>query len=204
MSLSGSSDSRWRSWATTRFAIWSSIGVPEEDDPLVQEARVDVEGALAARRLLDHHRDQRAHPRCLHAHGFSSLPGVHIFMPLPPFSFSGVQSFSRAFASSTGIRLTPGDDLVERLPQAQVAAQLLEAAALAHGRDRLVGILAGGGRLARGSAPRPPRRRPRCSRSSATASSTSSRLTARSASALALGLRGPPASGRSPAGRSGR
>jgi hypothetical protein len=30
----------------------------EEDDPLVQQARVDVEGALAARGLLDHHRDQ--------------------------------------------------------------------------------------------------------------------------------------------------
>ena len=35
----------------------------EEDDPLVQQARVDVERALAARRLLDHHRDQRAHRR---------------------------------------------------------------------------------------------------------------------------------------------
>src|SRR5215211_8274059 len=33
----------------------------EEDDPLVEEARVDVEGALALHRLLDHHRDQQAH-----------------------------------------------------------------------------------------------------------------------------------------------
>jgi len=33
----------------------------EEDDPLVEEARVDVEGALAVYGLLDHHRDQRAH-----------------------------------------------------------------------------------------------------------------------------------------------
>jgi len=30
----------------------------EEDDPLVQQARVDVERALAARALLDDHRDE--------------------------------------------------------------------------------------------------------------------------------------------------
>src|SRR4051794_40043341 len=30
MSRSGSSDSRWRSWATTRFATWSSIGSPRK------------------------------------------------------------------------------------------------------------------------------------------------------------------------------
>jgi hypothetical protein len=35
----------------------------EEDDPLVEETRVDVEGALAVHGLLDHHRDQRAHGR---------------------------------------------------------------------------------------------------------------------------------------------
>jgi hypothetical protein len=35
----------------------------EEDDPLVEETRVDVEGALTVRGLLDHHRNQRAH-RC--------------------------------------------------------------------------------------------------------------------------------------------
>ena len=37
----------------------------EEDDPLVEQARVDVEGALAAARLLDDHRNQwhsRLHP----------------------------------------------------------------------------------------------------------------------------------------------
>ena len=33
----------------------------EEDDPLAQEAGVDVEGALAARGLLDDDGDQRAH-----------------------------------------------------------------------------------------------------------------------------------------------
>src|SRR5438093_3090125 len=31
---------------------------PEEDDPVLEQARVDVEGALPARVLLDHHRDQ--------------------------------------------------------------------------------------------------------------------------------------------------
>src|SRR2546426_2941636 len=30
----------------------------EEDDPVLEQARVDVEGALPARVLLDHHRDQ--------------------------------------------------------------------------------------------------------------------------------------------------
>jgi hypothetical protein len=33
----------------------------EKDDALVQEARVDVERALAARGLFDHHRNQRTH-----------------------------------------------------------------------------------------------------------------------------------------------
>src|SRR5205085_10302057 len=35
----------------------------EEDDPFVQQARVDVERALAARGLLDHHRNQGTHCR---------------------------------------------------------------------------------------------------------------------------------------------
>ena len=43
MSLSGSSDSRCRSWATIRLAISSVTGGAEEDDPLVEQARVDVE-----------------------------------------------------------------------------------------------------------------------------------------------------------------
>jgi hypothetical protein len=33
--------------------------VAQEDDPLVEQSRVDVERALAARCLLDDHRDQR-------------------------------------------------------------------------------------------------------------------------------------------------
>jgi len=33
----------------------------EEDDPLVQEAAVDIEGALSARGLLDDHRYKWAH-----------------------------------------------------------------------------------------------------------------------------------------------
>jgi hypothetical protein len=33
----------------------------EEDDPLIEQARVDVERTLAVRGLLDHHRNQRAH-----------------------------------------------------------------------------------------------------------------------------------------------
>ena len=45
----------------------------EKDDPLVEQPRVDVEGALAARGLLDHHRDQGAHAA---ASLTSSLPPV--------------------------------------------------------------------------------------------------------------------------------
>src|SRR5437773_10769858 len=71
----------------------------QKDDPLVEQARVDVEGALAARGLLDHHGNQRTHAGSL-------LPGVHNFVTPSGFSFSGVQSFSRARASSTGILLT--------------------------------------------------------------------------------------------------
>src|SRR6266498_1922282 len=36
---------------------------PQEDDSLAEETRVDVEGALTVHRLLDHHRNLRAH-RC--------------------------------------------------------------------------------------------------------------------------------------------
>src|SRR6058998_1429764 len=72
----------------------------EENDAFVEEARVDVERTLAARRLLDNHRNQGTHRA-------SSLLGVQMFIPLVPFSFSGVQSFSRARASSTGMRFTP-------------------------------------------------------------------------------------------------
>src|SRR5947207_9475335 len=36
---------------------------PEEDDPLAEQTRVDVEGALAVHGLLDHHRNLRAQ-RC--------------------------------------------------------------------------------------------------------------------------------------------
>src|SRR6478609_5659388 len=74
----------------------------EEDDALVQQARVDVERALAARGLLDNHWDKRTHGRDsieaqssgVQSSAFSSL-----------CSFSGVQIFSRASACSSGIGL---------------------------------------------------------------------------------------------------
>ena len=40
-----------------RLAIWSSIAGAQEDDPLLEQQREDVVGALAAVRLLDDHRD---------------------------------------------------------------------------------------------------------------------------------------------------
>src|SRR3954468_4373589 len=77
-------------------------GRAEEDDPLVEEARVDVEGALPAGGLLDDHRYEWAH----RAGQSSYEPGVQI-CPLPDssFSLSGVHSFSRAAAWSWGIGL---------------------------------------------------------------------------------------------------
>src|ERR671935_140762 len=69
------------------------------DDAVVQESRVDVERALAARGLFDHHRDQRAHAGSL-------LPGVHSFVSVGEDSLSGVQMLSRARATSAGTRCT--------------------------------------------------------------------------------------------------
>src|SRR5438093_11749256 len=74
-------------------------GRSEEDDALVQQSGVDVERALAARGLLDHHRNQRAHAGSL-------LPGVHNFVSVSGVSLSGVQIWSRASASSVEIGLT--------------------------------------------------------------------------------------------------
>src|SRR5262245_24236123 len=71
----------------------------EEDDALVEQTRVDVERPLTARGLLDDHRDQGAH-------AVSLLPGVHNFVSPSAFSLSGVQSLSRASASSGAIGFT--------------------------------------------------------------------------------------------------
>src|SRR5256885_454627 len=72
-------------------------GCSEKADALVQQARVDVERTLAARGLLDHHRDQRAHAGSL-------LLGVHSFVSVGGDSLSGVQMLSRARATSAGTR----------------------------------------------------------------------------------------------------
>ncbi|MPL84619.1 hypothetical protein SDC9_30584 [bioreactor metagenome] len=48
----------------------------EEDDPLLQQARVDVIGTLATRGLFDHHRHQRVHvevDRILHSSAFPAV-----------------------------------------------------------------------------------------------------------------------------------
>src|SRR5580765_5714344 len=71
----------------------------DEDDPLVEQTGVDVERALATRGLLDNHGNQRAHSGSL-------LPGVHNFFSGSVFSLSGVQSLSRASASSIEIGFT--------------------------------------------------------------------------------------------------
>ena len=60
MSFFGFSDSRKSSWAVISEAIWSSTPPGDEDDPLAQQPRIDVEAALAAVRLLDDDRNEAA------------------------------------------------------------------------------------------------------------------------------------------------
>src|SRR5712691_5842678 len=74
----------------------------EEDDPLIEQPRVDVEEPFTARGLLDDGRDYKV----LSGHAGSLLPGVHSFVSVLAFSLSGVQIASRASACSTEIRLT--------------------------------------------------------------------------------------------------
>src|SRR5579862_5776893 len=76
----------------------------EKDDALVQQARVDVEEALAARGLLDDGWDDQV--RRVRVHVIPQLPGVQSFASVCGFSFSGVQIDSRASASSRGMRVT--------------------------------------------------------------------------------------------------
>src|SRR4051794_1190696 len=72
----------------------------EEDDPLIEQTRVDVERTLATRGLLDHHRNQRAHLRRLLATGgpqFRLCLGVFLVW---------CQIASRAAACSGAMRST--------------------------------------------------------------------------------------------------
>ena len=61
MSLSGSSDSQVQELGHDQVRDLVGDRGAEEDDALVQQARVDVERALAAGGLLDDHWDQWAH-----------------------------------------------------------------------------------------------------------------------------------------------
>ena len=81
-------------------------GCAEEDDSLVQEARVDVERPLAARRLLDHHRNQWAH--CTPQVGRLAPAGVQMgdgFSPGASDSCPGVHNLPFASACSGEIGL---------------------------------------------------------------------------------------------------
>ncbi len=51
---------------------------PEEDDPLVEEAAVNVEGALPTGSLLNDHRDKRTHVLASFASGARLLPTLAI------------------------------------------------------------------------------------------------------------------------------
>src|SRR5581483_1314386 len=74
----------------------------EEDDPHVEQPRVDVEEALAARGLLDDGRNDEI--RVVHCRAPS--PGVQSFVSVGGFSLSGVQIDSRASACAFGIGFT--------------------------------------------------------------------------------------------------
>src|SRR4029077_18842557 len=80
----------------------------EEDDPLVEQARVDVEEALPARGLLDDGRNDEIRRR-VHERAPSVLcgwSGVQSFVSVGGFSLSGVQIASRASAWARGMRMT--------------------------------------------------------------------------------------------------
>ena len=100
-------------------------GGAEEDDPLVQKTRVDVEGTLSARGLLDDHGNEWAHGRDSLATGQTvpQEPGVQISPDPSSASFSGVQSFSRASAVLERDRLGALDDEVHGLAHGDVLAQ---------------------------------------------------------------------------------
>ena len=102
-------------------------GGPEEDDALGEQARVDVEGALAARGLLDHHRDQRAHRFSPSTR--SSCRGSTISsLSRAPSSLPGVQMLSRAVRQLLRDRRHLGGDPIDRPPEPEVRADAVGAA----------------------------------------------------------------------------
>ena len=107
--------------------------------------------ALAARRLLDHHRDQRAHQRLLAAGGPQLRLGRRAF-PCP-----ASRSLSRASASSTEIGFTSAASRSSAVAQAQVLAERLLPPVRPDVRDHRLGVLAGASACSRIS-PSPPRR----------------------------------------------
>ena len=90
----------------------------EEDDPLVEQARVDVERALAARGLLDHHRNQGAH-------SVSLLPGVHNFVSASGFLLVGCPELVSRFRELGCDGLDVGDEAVERGAEPEILADRL-------------------------------------------------------------------------------
>src|SRR5207247_5469796 len=70
----------------------------EEDDPLVEEARVDVEGALAVHGLLDHHRNHRAY-RCSLTRCSSSSLRLHASQQ----AAAGAHSYRCLLSTSTAL-----------------------------------------------------------------------------------------------------
>src|ERR1700689_4895919 len=75
----------------------------EEDDPLVEQAAVDVERTLTARRLLDHHGDKWAHdPRFGFASAARFLPSGKRKLDDRPICAE--QSRWSAFAPSLAMR----------------------------------------------------------------------------------------------------
>ena len=107
----------------------------EEDDPLVEQTGVDVEGTLAARGLLDDHGYERAHWRSLRAgigwcfrwsfSGDRQESRARVSPRRCASSFSGVQSCSRASASSGAIGVASSDGPVECKLEAEVLARIL-------------------------------------------------------------------------------
>src|SRR6476619_8035818 len=108
-------------------------GGPEEYDALGEQARVDVEGALAARRLFNDHGDQRAHQLLLATWGPEFRGFCRLLLLRRPNRFACLVELGRD-------RLDLGRAAVERLLQSNVVADAVSAALRGELFDVLVAL----------------------------------------------------------------
>src|SRR5205809_7617137 len=135
MSLSGSSDSRCRSCATTRLAIVSSMGVPRKMIRSLASAsrcRTSARRARSARSPSESHGSRSC--GLLAAGGPQLRVGFRLFLVRGPELFSRIRDFGRN-------RLHVGREALERRAQAEVLANRLLLAVRPHVLHKRVSVL---------------------------------------------------------------